>query len=84
MVLSFKATHEEREAFEVVRISGPDAKFPDDQIPKLRPTLTKLAVDTKRLAHRILQGLALAMGLDKDFFVNCHKDILGDYFYPNS
>ena len=31
-----KAVHEVREAFEVTRISGPDAKFPDNEAPELR------------------------------------------------
>ena len=31
-----KAVHEVREAFEVTRISGPEAKFPDKEAPDLR------------------------------------------------
>ena len=31
-----KAVHEVREAFEVTRISGPGAKFPDNEAPDLR------------------------------------------------
>ena len=72
-----KATHEEREAFEVTRITGEDARFPDSEVPQLRPSLTQLAVDTKKLAYRILKALALAMELHEDYFVNCHQDILG-------
>jgi len=72
-----KAVHEVREAFEVTRISGPDAKFPDNEAPELRPCLTKLAQETKTLAFRILKSLALGLGLDQDFFVLCHQEILG-------
>ena len=72
-----KATHEEREAFEVTRITGKDARFPDSEIPQLRPVLTQLAQDTKKLAYRILKALALAMNLPQDYFVDCHQHILG-------
>jgi len=72
-----KATHEEREAFEVTRITGKDARFPDSEIPQLRPALTQLAQDTKKLAYRILKALALAMNLPQDYFVDCHQHILG-------
>ena len=36
LFLPIKATHEEREAFEVTRINGKDARFPDSEIPHLR------------------------------------------------
>jgi len=72
-----KATHEEREAFEVTRINGENAKFPDSEIPDLRPSLTQLALDTKKLAYRILKALALSMELPVNYFVNCHQGILG-------
>ena len=75
--LPIKATHEEREAFEVTRITGKDARFPDSEIPQLRPALTQLAQDTKKLAYRILKALALAMNLPQDYFVDCHQHILG-------
>ena len=61
----------------MTRITGSDARFPDSQVPKLRPKLTQLALDTKNLAYRILKALALAMKLDKNFFVDCHQDLLG-------
>ena len=77
LFLHIKATHEEREAFEVTRITGKDARFPDSEIPQLRPALTQLAQDTKKLAYRILKALALAMNLPKDYFVECHQHILG-------
>ena len=74
-----KATHEEREAFEVTRINGENAKFPDSEIPDLRPSLTQLALDTKKLAYRILKALALSMELPVNYFVNCHQGILGNF-----
>ena len=77
--LPIKASHEEREAFEVTRITGKDARFPDSEIPQLRPALTQLAQDTKKLAYRILKALALAMNLPQDYFVDCHQHILGKF-----
>merc|ERR1712156_150457 len=47
------------------------------EAPELRPCLTKLAQETKTLAFRILKSLALGLGLDQDFFVLCHQEILG-------
>ena len=35
------------------------------------------AQETKTLAFRILKSLALGLGLDQDFFVLCHQEILG-------
>ena len=71
--LSFlKASHEEREAFEVTRITGKEATFPDIEIPQLRSSLTQLALNTQKLAFRILKALALGMGLQEDYFVDRH------------
>ena len=74
--IAFEAVNEVREAFEVTRI-GSHAKFPDDNVATLRPALTQLALDTKRLAYRLLKGLAFALNLeDEDFFVKTHDGIL--------
>ena len=70
-----KASYEYREAFEVSRID-PNAQFPDDQVPELRPALTNLAMATKKLSLRILKALALGLGLDEHLFVNCHEKTL--------
>ena len=66
----------------MTRISGNHAKFPDEEAANLRPTLTQLASDTKRLAYRILEALAIGLGLNQDFFVQCHQGILGNELLP--
>ena len=67
-----KATHEVREAFEVIRMT-PNAAFSDTKAPELQPTLAQLAIDTKKLSDRILKALAYALNLeDEEFFVNKH------------
>ena len=70
-----KASHEEREAFEVTRITGKEATFPDIEIPQLRSSLTQLALNTQKLAFRILKALALGMGLQQDYFVDRHRHL---------
>ena len=63
-----KAIHEVREAYEIIR-NNANATSPD-----LQPILVQLATDTKKLADRILIGLAYALDHeDKYFFVSKHQ-----------
>ena len=67
-----KATHEVREAFEVIRMT-PNIAFSETKAPELQPTLAQLAIDTKKLADRILKALAYALDLeDEEFFIQKH------------
>mgnify|MGYP001167012367 FL=1 len=83
-----KAIHEVREAYEVIRNSTSSNDAPGLE---LQPTLVQLALDTKKLADRILIGLAYALDIpDKKFFVDKHNGMshtmyiskLRSLFYP--
>jgi len=58
-----------RESYDVTKIEGSLATFPDDKVPELRPCLTTLAIKSKELSFRILRGLALALNLDQEYFI---------------
>ena len=69
----FKAFHEIRESFEVTKIEGKHATFPDKDVPGMRTALTGLATQSKELTFRLLRAIAMSLGQDKEFFVRCHK-----------
>ena len=80
--------HEVREAYNVIRNSTSSNDAPGLE---LQPTLVQLALDTKKLADRILIGLAYALDIpDKNFFVDKHNGMshtmyiskLRSLFYP--
>ena len=70
-----KAFHEIRESYEVTKIEGQHATFPDDDVPGMRKALTDLASQSKELTFRLLRSIAMSLGQDKEFFVRCHQKI---------
>ena len=54
-------------------MDGDDALFPDQFVPGMRPALTGLAKQSKEISHRLLRSIALALGLEKEFLVKCHR-----------
>ena len=57
----------------MTQIDGDKALFPDELVPKMRPALTTLAKQSRELTFRLLRAIALSLGQDKEFFVNCHQ-----------
>ena len=39
----------------------------------MRPALTTLAEQSRELTFRLLRAIALSLGQEKEFFVNCHQ-----------
>ena len=70
MLNSVQINHEVRESWEVTRIEGDLATFPDESVPELRPNLTDLAVKSKELSFRLMRALALALNLEQEYFVD--------------
>ena len=73
-----QASHEIRECFEVTKVEGDQALFPDKFVPGMRPALTGLAKQSRELTFRLLRSIALSLGQEKDYFVKCHQ-----IFTPN-
>lgn len=42
--------------------------FPDDDLPELRPTVLEYIDRVTQLANRVMEGIALGLGLDADYF----------------
>ena len=68
-----QAFHEIRESYEVTKIEGDQATFPDSDIPEMRTALTDLAINSKELTFRLLRAIAISLDQEKDFFVRCHR-----------
>eukprot|EP00094_Tigriopus_californicus_P006531 TCALIF_06288-PA protein Name:"Similar to DDB_G0283291 Probable iron/ascorbate oxidoreductase DDB_G0283291 (Dictyostelium discoideum)" AED:0.34 eAED:0.34 QI:0/0.4/0.16/1/0.4/0.5/6/0/328 len=66
------AFHEIRESFDVVSLE-PSARFPDDLVPEMRSAFVALGERLLSLSFRILEALALGLGLNPKFFVDCHQ-----------
>ena len=75
-----QAFHEIRESYEVTKIEGEQALFPDKDVPGMRSALTELAIQSRELTFRILRALAVSLDQEKEFFVRCH----GKMFTPDS
>ena len=73
MYISTKVFHEIRESYEVTKIKGEQAIFPDDMVPGMRDALTDLAIQSRELTFRLLRALAFSLNLPKEFFVRCHS-----------
>ena len=71
--MSSQAFHEIRESYEVTKIEGKHAIFPDDSVPGMRSALTDLATQSRELTFRLLRALALSLNQEKEFFVRCHN-----------
>jgi len=67
-----------RETYDVTRIEGKDAIFPDDIVPNMRPSLEDLIMKSTELTFRILRALALSLGLEQEYFVEREKDMFTD------
>ena len=52
-----------------------ESYFPDNLVPEYRPHLKTVAACLVRLKARILRSLALALDLDKEFFMLRHKNV---------
>ena len=70
--LESKNRHEVREAYDITSLEG---RFPDEQLPEFRQTVSQLVPELCRLSHRLLKCLALAIGLEEDFFTQCHQNM---------
>ena len=74
-----QAFHEIRESYEVTKIEGEHAIFPDKDVPGMRSALTELAIQSRELTFRILRALAVSLHQETEFFVRCH----GKMFTPD-
>jgi isopenicillin N synthase-like dioxygenase len=54
---------EYRESYDIRAIRGPQAVFPDQAVPALRPAVVELAQKSTELAFRVLRSLALSLDL---------------------
>nr|XP_045614838.1 UPF0676 protein C1494.01-like [Procambarus clarkii] len=64
--------HELREAYNVKNVDG---RFPDEEVPCLRPAVASLIDSCMVLTNRLLTVLALSLGLARDFFTSTHREI---------
>ncbi|CAL4185702.1 unnamed protein product, partial [Meganyctiphanes norvegica] len=64
-----------REAYDVKRMDG---MFPDEVVPAMRPAVKSLADSCIALSNRILEAMAVGLGIDRKFFTSTHKDICND------
>ena len=71
--LYLQAFHEIRESYEVTKVEGDQALFPDDSVPGMRSALTGLAIQSKELTFRLLRSIALSLGQKQEFFVQSHR-----------
>jgi len=62
-----------RESWEVTKIEGELATFPDQQVPEMRDNLTKLARQSRELTFRLLRALAISLNLNPEYFVEREK-----------
>jgi len=70
--LESKNRHEVREAYDITSLDG---RFPDDQLPEFRQTVSTLVPELCRLSNRLLQCLAVAIGLEEDYFIKYHQNM---------
>lgn len=66
---------EVRESYNVRDIS-PGGKFPDQNCPQLRPSLTSLASASHQLSLRLLTCLSLALGREPGLLASLHRGVL--------
>ena len=66
-----QATFENRETFNVLGFTK--GTFPDEQVPDLKPTLEGLCERLLILVRRMNRCLAVALGLNEDYFDEAHK-----------
>ena len=74
MLKTLQAFQEIRESFDVGDLTY-ESYFPDDLVPEYRPHLKTVAAHLTALKSRILRALALSLGLEKEFFIDCHKNV---------
>ncbi|XP_046641102.1 UPF0676 protein C1494.01-like isoform X2 [Daphnia pulicaria] len=68
-ILESKNLHEVREAYDITSL---DSFFPDKHQPEFRKTVSELVPKLCKLSHRLLRCLAVALGLDEEYFTRCH------------
>ncbi len=57
---------------------SPDARFPDDLSPGMRPLFGDVGKDLVSLTRRILSATSVALGLGRDFLPDLHSKLLVD------
>lgn len=68
-------SYEIREAYDVKRTDG---MFPDIAVPEFRPAAADFIDTCKKFTNRILIAMALGLDLDRNFFVDTHREICSD------
>ncbi|XP_045130714.1 UPF0676 protein C1494.01-like isoform X2 [Portunus trituberculatus] len=63
-----------RESFD---IHTPDGTFPDQELASLRPATRTLFEKCSTLSSRLLTAMAIALGLERSYFVKRHKGLAG-------
>ncbi|KAK8397445.1 hypothetical protein O3P69_004888 [Scylla paramamosain] len=69
-----KGVQELRESFD---IHTPDGAFPDQELATLRPAARTLFEKCSVLTFRILTAMAIALGLERSYFVKRHEGLAG-------
>ncbi|KAI9563505.1 hypothetical protein GHT06_010968 [Daphnia sinensis] len=69
-ILDTSARHEIRESYDV---ASPNGLYPDEHAPEFRQAINDLAPPMCELTLRLLSCMALALGLDKNFFGDKHS-----------
>jgi len=64
---------EMRESYDVTKIEGSLATFPDEMVPGMRVSHVALAEKSKELTFRILRAIALSLNVDQEYFVDNQK-----------
>ncbi|XP_064112033.1 uncharacterized protein LOC135219305 isoform X2 [Macrobrachium nipponense] len=68
-------SYEIREAYDVKRTDG---MFPDIAVPEFRPAAADFMDTCMKFTNRILIAMALGLDLDRNFFVDTHREIFSD------
>lgn len=67
--------HELRESYDVKRVDG---LFPNEVVPEMQPAVKALTDSCIAVSNRILEAMAVGLGLESTFFTSTHRELCSD------